>query len=86
MATNALIRYGKNFLFLFGIVQSFADPITDILTLVEFYRADHKTWFRVGLCFVILPCIFLHSFTWHTVVKTVAVVGVHMYSHLVALS
>ena len=60
MATNALIRYGKNFLFLFGIVQSFADPITDILTLVEFYRADHKTWFRVGLCFVILPCIFFY--------------------------
>ena len=58
MATNALIRYGKNFLFLFGIVQSFADPITDILTLVEFYRTDHKTWFRVGLCFVILPCTF----------------------------
>ena len=45
-------------MFLFGIVQSFADPITDILTLVELYRADHKTWFRVGLCFVILPCIF----------------------------
>jgi len=37
---------------------SFADPITDILTLVEFYRADHKTWFGVGLAFVILPCLF----------------------------
>ena len=58
MATNALIRYGKNFLFLFGIVQSFADPITDILTLVEFYRADHKTWFGVGLTFIILPSLF----------------------------
>ena len=58
MATNALIRYGKNFLFLFGIVQSFADPITDILTLVEFYRADHKTWFGVGFTFIILPSFF----------------------------
>jgi len=43
---------------LVGAVLSFADPITDILTLVEFYRADHKTWFGVGLMFVILPCLF----------------------------
>ncbi|KAJ7364960.1 XK- protein 7 [Desmophyllum pertusum] len=40
-----------------GIIFSFADPITDILTLVGFYRADHKTWFGVGLMFVILPCL-----------------------------
>lgn len=40
-----------------GIILSFADPITDILTLVEFYRAGHKTWFGVGLVFVILPCL-----------------------------
>ena len=40
-----------------GTILSFADPITDILTLVEFYRADHKTWFGVGLVFVILPCL-----------------------------
>ena len=37
----------------FGIILGFADPITDILTLVEFYRADHKTWFGVGLSFII---------------------------------
>ena len=43
---------------LFGITLSIADPITDILTLVEFYRADHKTWFGVGLCFIILPMLF----------------------------
>ena len=36
---------------------SFADPITDILTLVEFYRANHKVWFGVGLTFVLLPCL-----------------------------
>ena len=39
----------------FGIILGFADPITDILTLVEFYREDHKTWFGVGLSFIILP-------------------------------
>ena len=43
---------------LVGVILGFADPITDILTLVEFYRADHKTWFGVGLAFVILPCLF----------------------------
>ena len=41
---------------LFGTILP--DPITDILTLVEFYRADHKTWFVVGLCFIILPLVF----------------------------
>ena len=43
---------------LFGIILSIADPITDILTLMEFYRADHKTWFGVGLTFIILPSLF----------------------------
>ena len=43
---------------LFGTILSIADPITDILTLVEFYRADHKTWFGVGLTFIILPSLF----------------------------
>ena len=43
---------------LFGTILSIADPITDILTLVEFYREDHKTWFGVGLTFFILPSLF----------------------------
>ena len=43
---------------LFATILRFADPITDILTLVEFYREDHKTWFVVGLCFIILPLFF----------------------------
>ena len=43
---------------LFGAVLSVADPITDILTVVEFYRTDHKTWFGVGLTFIILPSVF----------------------------
>ncbi len=54
------------FFFLLGAVLSFADPITDILTLMAFYREDHKTWFAVGLAFVILPCFvfpFVHYFS-----------------------
>ena len=43
---------------LFGTILSIADPITDVLTLVEFYRTDHKTWFGVGLAFIILPSVF----------------------------
>ena len=46
---------------LFGTILSIADPVTDVLTLVEFYRTDHKTWFGVGLTFIILPIVlFLH--------------------------
>ena len=51
------LKWYSPFLFLIGAILSFADPITDILTLVEFYRTDHKTWFGVGLTFVILPCV-----------------------------
>ena len=42
---------------LIGTILSFADSISDIVTLVEFYREDHKTWFYLGLAFVILPCL-----------------------------
>ena len=44
------LKWYSPFVFFVGAILSFADPITDILTLVEFYRADHKTWFGVGLC------------------------------------
>ena len=49
---------------LFATILSFADPMTDILTLVEFYREDHKTWFAVGLAFVVLPCVSFLKLTW----------------------
>ena len=32
------LKWYSAFLFLLGAILSFADPITDILTLVEFYR------------------------------------------------
>ena len=54
----AQFKWYDIFVDLFGTILSFADPITDILTLVEFYREDHKTWFAVGLCFIILPLFF----------------------------
>ena len=43
---------------LFGTILSIADPITDILTLREFYRAGHKTWFGVGVTTIIFPTLF----------------------------
>ena len=49
---------------LLATILSFADPVTDILTLVEFYREDHKTWFAVGLAFVVLPCVPFLLFMW----------------------
>ena len=52
-----VIKWYTPILLLVGAVLSFADPITDILTLVEFYRTDHKTFFYVGLVFVLLPCL-----------------------------
>ena len=52
------LKWYSIFVVLFGIILSIADPITDILTLVEFYRTDHKTWFGVGLTFIILPSLF----------------------------
>ena len=52
------LKWYSIFVVLFGTILSIADPITDVLTLVEFYRADHKTWFGVGLTFIILSCLF----------------------------
>ena len=52
-----VIKWYTPILLLVGTVLSFADPIFDIFTLVAFYRTDHKTWFYVGLAFVLLPCL-----------------------------
>ena len=50
-------KWYSPFVLLVGTILSLADPVTDIITVVEFYRADHKIWFGVGLGFV-----FLHNF------------------------
>ena len=52
------VKWYDIFVVLFGTILSIADPITDVLTLVEFYRTGHKTWFGVGLTFIILPTFF----------------------------
>ena len=69
MRVEDRLKWYSLVLLLVGTILSFADPITDILTLVEFYRADHKTWFGVGLTFLILPCLvfpILYFFWWNT--------------------
>ena len=52
------LKWYSIFVVLFGAILSIADPITDVLTLVEFYRTGHTTWFGVGLTFIILPSLF----------------------------
>ena len=52
------IKWYETYFHLVVACLSLADPITDIYTLVGFYRAGHVTWFIVGLVFVILPCLF----------------------------
>ena len=47
-------KWYSPFVLLVGTILSLADPVTDIITAVEFYRADHKIWFGVGLGFVFL--------------------------------
>ena len=51
------IKWYETFFHLLVACLSLADPITDIFTLVGFYRADHVTWFSVGLVFVIFSCL-----------------------------
>ena len=42
----------------FGLAcLALADPVTDILTILAFYREGHLTWFILGLAFVVLPCL-----------------------------
>lgn len=58
------VKWKDTILLLVGTVLSFADPITDIITLAEFYRKGHKTWFGVGLTFVILPSLMFSILYW----------------------
>ena len=80
----AQFKWYDIFVDLFGTILSFADPITDILTLVEFYRTDHKTWFVVGLCFIIFFFQSLIS-NFFTSTKTRAGVAGALYACLVAV-
>lgn len=56
------VKWYDTILLLIGTILAAADPITDILTLREFYLSDHKTWFGVGLVFLILPSLSMSQF------------------------
>lgn len=50
------LKWYTTFFFLIGAILSFADPVTDALTLAEFYKENHMRWFKWGLTFMIVPC------------------------------
>ena len=52
-----VVKWYSTIFLLVGTILAVADPVTDILTLREFDVNDHKTWFGVGLVFVILPSL-----------------------------
>ena len=56
------VKWYDTILLLIGTILAAADPVTDILTLREFYLNDHKTWFGVGLVFLILPSLNMSHF------------------------
>ena len=61
---------------LLGTILAFNDPITDMLTLKEFYRTGHNVWFGVGLCFVILPTTVTSMlYCWHFKIDRMSAVG-----------
>ena len=53
------VEWYNTIFLLVGSVLAVVDPVTDILTLREFYLKDHKVWFGVGLVFVLLPSLLL---------------------------
>ena len=64
------VKWYHTFVLLVGTILSVVDPITDVLTLMEFHRNDHKTWFGVGLFFVILPSLFFSVLYCRQLMKT----------------
>ena len=48
------LEWYSPFVFFGGAILSFVDPITDILTVVEFYLAGHKPWFGVAAYFCLI--------------------------------
>ncbi|CAH3025998.1 unnamed protein product [Porites evermanni] len=64
------VKWYSTIFLLMGTILAVADPITDILTLREFYLSDHKTWFGVGLVFVILPSLVISCLYYRGIFKT----------------
>ena len=59
MISKLEVKWYDTIVLLVGSVLAVVDPVTDILTLREFYLKDHKIWFGVGLAFVVLPSFIL---------------------------
>ena len=57
------VKWYDTIFLLVGSVLAAVDPVTDILTLREFYLKDHKVWFGVGLAFVVIPSLFMSAVT-----------------------
>lgn len=57
MVSRLKVKWYDTIVPLVGSVLAVVDPVTDILTLREFYLKDHKVWFGMGLAFVILPSL-----------------------------
>ena len=54
------IKWYETYFHLVVACLSLADPITDIYTLVGFYRAGHVTWFSVVSYLLLYPACFIH--------------------------
>ena len=51
------LKWYSTFFFLLGAILGFADPVTDALTLAEFYKEKHRRWFQWGVIFMAVPCL-----------------------------
>lgn len=51
------LKWYSTFFFLLGAILGFADPVTDALTLAEFYKEKHRRWFQWGVIFMVVPCL-----------------------------
>ena len=59
MISKLEVKWYDTIVLLVGSVLAAVDPVTDILTLREFYLKGHKIWFGVGLAFVVIPSFIL---------------------------
>lgn len=59
MISKLEVKWYDTIVLLVGSVLAVVDPVTDILTLRQFYLKDHKIWFGVGLAFVVIPSFIL---------------------------
>lgn len=64
------IKWYDTIFLLVGSVLAVVDPVTDILTLRQFYLKDHKIWFGVGLAFVVIPSFLMSVIPWYVLITS----------------